>query len=182
MFQRCCILTESDCVWVGSCKGGNELLKYLDESSIIRTVGTHFAVGYTAGWAWQDTQAILLDGHDKIHKLYCWMGMTRYTRYTAGWAWQDTHGILLDGHDKIHTVYCWMGMTRYTRYTAGWAWQDTHGILLSYHCGAGVTLIVHFCHEFYAINMDTPHLICTKNSRGQWYIFMGRRCTRCWNA
>ena len=40
-------------------------------------------------------------------------------------------------------------------YTAGWAWQDIHGLLF-YHCGAGVTLIVHFCHEFFAINMDTP--------------------------
>jgi hypothetical protein len=40
-------------------------------------------------------------------------------------------------------------------YTAGWAWQDTHG-LLSYHCGVGVTLIVHFFHKFYAINMGTP--------------------------
>jgi hypothetical protein len=39
-------------------------------------------------------------------------------------------------------------------YTAGWAWQNTHGLLLSYHCGAGVTLIVHFCHEFFGISMD----------------------------
>jgi hypothetical protein len=46
-------------------------------------------------------------------------------------------------------------------YTAGWALQDTHGLLPSYHCRAGVTLIVHFCRECFAINMDTPHLIWT---------------------
>jgi hypothetical protein len=53
-------------------------------------------------------------------------------------------------------------------YTAGWACQYTHGLLLSYHCGASVTLIVHFCREFCAINTDAPHLICTKKNRGQW--------------
>ena len=52
-------------------------------------------------------------------------------------------------------------------YTAGWAWQDTHGLLLSYHRGAGVTLMVHFCHEFYAINMNTPISFAPKKSRGQ---------------
>jgi hypothetical protein len=50
--------------------------------------------------------------------------------------------ILLVGHDKIHVVYYY------------------------YHCGADVTLIVHFCCEFCAINMDTPHLICTEKKNG----------------
>jgi len=50
-------------------------------------------------------------------------------------------------------------------YTAGWAWQNAHGLLLSYHCGAGVTLIIHFCHEFFAINMDTPNFISTKEEQ-----------------
>ena len=57
--------------------------------------------------------------------------------------------------------------------TAGWAWQDTHGLLLSYHCGAGVTLIVHFCHEFCAINMDTPNFICTKEEQRAVIHFCG---------
>jgi len=35
----------------------------------------------------------------------------------------------------------------------------------SYNCGAGVTLIVHFSHEFCAINMDTPNFICTKEEQ-----------------
>jgi hypothetical protein len=58
-------------------------------------------------------------------------------------------------------------------YTADWAWQDTHGLLLSYHCGAGVTLIVHFCHEFCATDMDTPHLICTKKEQKAVIHFCG---------
>ena len=58
-------------------------------------------------------------------------------------------------------------------YTAGWAWQNTHGLLLSYHCGAGVTLIVHFCHEFFAINMDTPNFICTKEEQRAVIHFCG---------
>jgi hypothetical protein len=33
-------------------------------------------------------------------------------------------------------------------YTAGWAQQNTHGLLLSYHCGVGVTLIVHTVMSF----------------------------------
>jgi len=32
---------------------------YVGESKIIRIVGTCFAVGYTAGWAWQDTHGLL---------------------------------------------------------------------------------------------------------------------------
>ena len=58
-------------------------------------------------------------------------------------------------------------------YTAGWAWQDTHGLLLSYYCGAGVTLIVHFCQEFFAINMDTPNFICTKKEQRAVIHFCG---------
>jgi hypothetical protein len=58
-------------------------------------------------------------------------------------------------------------------YTAGWAWQNTHGLLLSYNCGAGVTLIVHFCHEFFAINMDTPNFICTKEEQRSVINFCG---------
>ena len=58
-------------------------------------------------------------------------------------------------------------------YTAGWAWKNTHGLLLSYHCGAGVTLIVHFCHEFFAVNMDTPNFICTKEEQRAVIHFCG---------
>jgi len=57
-------------------------------------------------------------------------------------------------------------------YIACWAWQDTHGLLLSYHCGEGVTLIVHFCYEFCAINMDTRISFSAKKSRGKWSIFV----------
>ena len=58
-------------------------------------------------------------------------------------------------------------------YTAGWAWQNTHGLLLPYHCGAGVTLIVHFCHEVSAINTDTTNLICTKEEQRAVIQFCG---------
>ena len=58
-------------------------------------------------------------------------------------------------------------------YTAGRAWQNTNGLLVSYHCGAGVTLIVHFCHEFFAINMDTPNFICTKEEQRAVIHFFG---------
>ena len=58
-------------------------------------------------------------------------------------------------------------------YTPGWAWQNTHGLLLVYHCGAGVTLIVHFCHEFFAINMDTPNFNCTKEEQRAVIHFCG---------
>jgi hypothetical protein len=57
--------------------------------------------------------------------------------------------------------------------TAGWTWQDTHGLLPSYHCGAGLTLIVHFFHEFCAINMDTPSFICTKEEQRAVIHFCG---------
>jgi hypothetical protein len=82
-------------------------------------------------------------------------------------------------------VYCWthvgksqiirtMGTCFAVGYTAGWVWQNTHGLLLSYHCGAGVTLIVHFCHEFFfAINMDTPNFICTKEEQRAVINFCG---------
>jgi len=49
-------------------------------------------------------------------------------------------------------------------YTAGWSWQNTHGLLLSYHCGAGVTLIVHFCHEFF----------CHKHGHSQFHLHQRR--------
>jgi len=50
-------------------------------------------------------------------------------------------------------------------YIAGWSWQNTNGLLLFYHCDVGVTLIVYFCREFFAINMDTPNFICTKEEQ-----------------
>ena len=50
-------------------------------------------------------------------------------------------------------LYCWLAMSKYK------------GLLLSYHCGAGVTLIAHFCHEFFAINIVTPNFICTKEEQ-----------------
>jgi hypothetical protein len=58
-------------------------------------------------------------------------------------------------------------------YTADWAGQDTHGLLLSYDCDVAVTLINHFCHEFCAIDMDTPHLICTKKEQRAVIHFCG---------
>jgi len=45
-------------------------------------------------------------------------------------------------------------------YNAGWSWQNTHGLLLSYHCGAGVTVIVHFCHKFF----------CHKHGHSQFHL------------
>jgi len=58
-------------------------------------------------------------------------------------------------------------------YTAGWSWQNTHGLLLSYHCSAGVTLIVHFYHGFLAINVATPNFICTKEEQRAVIHFCG---------
>ena len=49
-------------------------------------------------------------------------------------------------------------------YTAGWSWQNTHGLLLSYNCGAGVTLIVYFCHEFF----------CHKHGHTQFHLHQRR--------
>jgi hypothetical protein len=63
-------------------------------------------------------------------------------------------------------------------YTAGWARQDTHDLLLSYHCGAGVTLIVHFFHKFCAINMDTPISFCTKEEQRTVIHFCGLKLYR----
>ena len=71
--------------------------------------------------------------------------------------------VLYVGESKI---ICNIGTCFAVGYTAGWAWQDTHGLLLSYHCGAGVALIVHFCHEFYAINMDTRISFAPKRVEG----------------
>ena len=53
------------------------------------------------------------------------------------------------------------------------AWQNTHGLFLFYHCGAGAILIVHFCHEFVAINMDSPNFICTKEEQRAVIHFCG---------
>jgi hypothetical protein len=59
-------------------------------------------------------------------------------------------------------------------YTDGWAGHDARGLLLSYHCGAGVTVEVHFCHEFCAINMDVLLFICSKEEqRAVMQVFMG---------
>jgi hypothetical protein len=83
-------------------------------------------------------------------------------------------------YNRMHPIY--VGESKIIRtvgtyfavgYTAGWALQDTHGLLLSYHCGAGVPLIVHFCHEFCATNMDTPHLICNKKEQRAVIHFCG---------
>jgi hypothetical protein len=57
--------------------------------------------------------------------------------------------------------------------TAGWACQNTRGLLLSYHCGAGVILMIHFCHKFFAINMDTPNFICIKKEQRAVIHFCG---------
>ena len=70
-------------------------------------------------------------------------------------------------------IICTIGTCFAVGYTAGWSWQNTHGLLLSYHCGAGVTLIVHLCHEFCAINMVTPNFICTKEEQRAVIHFCG---------
>jgi hypothetical protein len=49
-------------------------------------------------------------------------------------------------------MICTIGICLAVGYTAGWAWHNTHGLLLSYHFIAGVTLIVHFCHEFFFLH------------------------------
>jgi hypothetical protein len=92
------------------------------ESIIIRTVGTRLVVGYTAGWTWQDTRGLLLVGHDKIHTVYCWLDMTRYTRSTP-----------------LLPLWC--------------------------RCDLDST----FC----AIDMNTPHLICTKKEQRAVIHFCG---------
>jgi hypothetical protein len=84
--------------------------------------------------------------------------------------WWYTYCILYIGESKITPT---LGTCFALGYTAGWEWQNTHGLLLSYHCGAGVTLIGHFYHEFFAINMDTPNLICTKEEQRAVIHFCG---------
>jgi len=79
-------------------------------------------------------------------------------------------GIYYAGESKIIRT---IGTCFAVGYIAGWAWQNTHCLLLSYHCDAGVTLIVHFCHEFCVINMDTPNFICTKEEHRAVIHFCG---------
>ena len=91
--------------------------------------------------------------------------------------WTVGLAVMYAGESKI---ICNLGTCFAVGYTAGWAWRDTHGLLLSYHCGAGATLIVHFCHEFCAISRKLRFSLAPKKSRGQWSVFfMGWRCTRC---
>jgi len=46
-----------------------------------------------------------------------------------------------------------------------------------------VTLIVHFCYKFFAINMDTPNFICTKEEQRDSDPFLwAEGVTRCQNA
>ena len=70
---------------------------------------------------------------------------------------------------KLYITYIYVGESKIIRtigtcfavsYTAGWARQNTHGLLLYYHCGAGVTLIVHFC----------PELFCHKHGHSQFHL------------
>ena len=86
----------------------------------------------------------------------------------SGSSW--TSSSIYIGDSKI---ICTVGTRFAVGYTAGWAWQNTHGLLLSYHRGAGVTLIVHFCQEFLAINMGTPNSICTKEEQRAVIHFCG---------
>jgi hypothetical protein len=88
-----------------------------------------------------------------VHKCHFWIAYLRYV-----------------GESKIIRT---IGIYFAVGYTAGWAWQNTHGLFLSYHCGAGVTLIVHFGHEFFAINMDIPNFICTKEEQRAVIYFCG---------
>jgi len=71
-------------------------------------------------------------------------------------------------------IICNLGICFAVGYTSGRAGCDTHGLILSYHCGAGVTLIVHFCHEFCAISMDAMLFTCTNEAqRAVVCFFMG---------
>jgi hypothetical protein len=49
-------------------------------------------------------------------------------------------------------LYCWL------------SWQNIHGLLLSFHRGSGVSLIVHFCHEFF----------CHKHGHSQFHLYQKR--------
>ena len=69
-------------------------------------------------------------------------------------------------------IICTVGTCFAVDYTAGWAWCNTHGLLLSYNCGAGVTLIVHFCCEFCAVNMDVLLFICIKEEQRTVICFL----------
>ena len=45
-----------------------------------------------------------------------------------------------------------------------------------------LTLLIVTCHK--SGNMSMPPVVCTKaqrKNRDLWYLFMGRRCARCWN-
>ena len=90
--------------------------------------------------------------------------------YFAIYSFIETYFSIYVGESKIIPT---IGTRFAVGYTAGWAWQNTHALLLSYHCGAGVTLTVHFCHEFFAINMDTPNFICTKEEQRAVIHFCG---------
>jgi len=84
---------------------------------------------------------------------------------------------MTDDHQSKHVgeskIICTIGICFAVGYIAGWAWQNTHGLPLSYHCGAGVTLIVHFCHKVFAINMDTYNFICTTEEQRAVIHFCG---------
>jgi len=86
--------------------------------------------------------------------------------------WQP-HKINKNKYIGESKIICTIGTCFAVGYTARWSWQNTHGLLLSYHCGAGVTLIVHFCHEFFTINMVTPSFICTKEEQRAVIHFWG---------
>jgi hypothetical protein len=88
--------------------------------------------------------------------------------------------VMYAGESKI---ICSLGTCFAVGYIGGWAWHDTHG-LLSYPCGAVVTLIVHFCLDFCAINMDALLTLAPKKSRGQWSVFYGLKVCqvlKCYN-
>jgi hypothetical protein len=94
-------------------------------------------------------------------------------------AYNCIYSIWYFSHRYCYLPLSWTSWNRFQCAVGGiccrysWAWQNTHGPFLSYHCGAGVALIVHFCHEFFAINMDTPNFICIKEEQRAVIYFCG---------
>ena len=90
----------------------------------------------------------------------------RYVKIIVSRALRNIHSLCLQnriyvGESKIIRTY---GTCFAVGYAAGSSWQNTHGLLLSYHCGASVTLIVHFCLEFF----------CHKHGNSQFLLHQRR--------
>lgn len=86
-------------------------------------------------------------GFNKWMNAWCLCYCLKASQLSAVWVYFLMSTSLLVGHEAMHLVSP------------------------PQHCGAGLTLIVHCCHQINSVNMEAPIFIYMKEE--QWYVFYG---------